>query len=279
MFWRRYILITLLITTRFVGVFACPPGHDILIYRGDTIFVYGLNRLPVGNLFGGRNICGAGDGDEVISTGGNTYTIVWEIENNQLYLIGIYSMCYDEDSVKADLNELFGEKAINGRVKADWITSGRNWISLTNVTRGGKELIAYYYGTVPMFKKEFEFEFLEGKLLNVDTFDHPKARRLGTRQSIHNRNNSVYTNIDWDNLPKLQEPIIVTLTVSVNEDGEIDEVEVVRKSDIELFNQEAIRVVKSIPDWDVIFIRGQHIRAPWDISILFSEENRRKFGR
>ena len=132
---------------------------------------------------------------------------------------------------------------------------------------------------MPVFKKEMEFEFLEGKLMNVKTFDNSKSRESTYRQEDRKRANFIYTNIDWDNLPKQQMPLRVITRFSANEDGKIDDVEVMRKSDNEIFNQEAVRVIKLIPDWDVVFLRGQFSRQWFTMPITFSEENREKYGK
>jgi len=105
-----------------------------------------------------------------------------------------------------------------------------------------------------------------------------------SRQSTYSQNarkllNFIYTNIDWDKLPKQQMPIRVITRFSANEDGKIDEVEIMRKSDNEIFNQEAVRVIKSIPDWDVIFLRGRPYRQWFSMAIIFSKENRKKYGK
>ena len=50
-------------------------------------------------------------------------------------------------------------------------------------------------------------------------------------------------------------------------------------SSYEIFNQEAIRVIKLIPDWDVIYIKGKHFRTQWIMPIKFSEEKRKEYEK
>ena len=269
-----------------IEAFATPQAPNILVYNGDTIFVF-LNVLPDEfykidtvtvdssnnkyinhilnvNLFGDKKgyfttACWAG------------FRSAWEIVENQLYLTGIYSCCYNQDSLKADLTSLFKEKAINGKVKADWINS--------DVTvKGGKEL-TFFYNEIPVFKKEIEFVFQAGKLINIQTFDNSKSRESAFHQNQNKMISFIYSNIDWDNLPAQQMPLRVIAKFSANEDGKIDEVEVMRKSDHEIFNQEAVRVIKLIPDWDVLLIRGQLYRHSFFMPITFSKENREKYGK
>jgi len=278
MFWRKYILTIFFVATGFAKLFACPEATNILILNGDTASIY-LNSLPselqksnlavrrcrvVTHLFGD-------DGSIWVNSGSMyEFEITWEIKNDQLYLTGIYSWGYERDSIKADLSELFQE-VVNGKIKANWV-SGK--------VRGGKKLIFYHLGLIPIYEKELEFEFFEGRLLNVTTFDNSRTR-LSYRQNREKLPNFIYRNIDWDNLPQQQMPVVVAVEFWSNEDGTINEVQVTRKSDIEIFNQEAVRVIKSIPDFDVVYRKGQHFpAAAWGMtSIVFSEENREKFGR
>ena len=74
-------------------------------------------------------------------------------------------------------------------------------------------------------------------------------------------------------------PLLINLRFSANEDGKVDKVEIIRKSDNEIFNQEAVRVIKLLPDWDVFFLQGQLDRQWFNMPILFSEGNREKYGK
>ena len=259
----------LLIVTGFVVVFATPQIPDILIYKGDTLYVYlylpnefyKASILKV-NLFGDKKTCKT-------TACGREYQAKWEIIENQLYLTGIYSCCYYEDSIKADLTSLFKGKVINGKAKADWISS-------KTFAQGGEKLITLdFYMTV--FKKEIEFDFHKGKLLNINIFDTSKSRRSVYSQDTEKLLNFIYANINWDNLPKQKEPIRVITRFSANEKGKVDDVEFVQKSDNEIFNLEAVRVIKSIPDWDVIYNKGQLYRQYFNMPVIFSEENRKKY--
>ena len=54
------------------------------------------------------------------------YVATWRIEDDALYLVALDSwICKDlrpENCKRADLGELFGEKYVDGKVKADWFT-------------------------------------------------------------------------------------------------------------------------------------------------------------
>ena len=178
MSWEKYILTKLFIAVGLAGVFATPQIPDKLVYNGEVLSVYLYlpdefykpDTVPIGqfesiytvNLFGNKKTCNS-------TACGREYQATWEIVENQLYLTGIYSCCYYEDSIKADLTSLFKEKVVEGKVKADWVNS-------KNIVRGGEELL-FFSSDIPVFKKEIEFEFFNGKLLNINVFDNSKSRQ------------------------------------------------------------------------------------------------------
>jgi hypothetical protein len=45
------------------------------------------------------------------------------------------------------------------------------------------------------------------------------------------------------------------------------------------FDQEAVRVVKSIPEWDVFYRHEKLERRNWNLPIIFSNENRKKYSK
>ncbi len=47
----------------------------------------------------------------------------------------------------------------------------------------------------------------------------------------------------------------------------------------ETYNQEAIRVIKTIPEWDIYYIKGEFKRKVWMMPIIFSKENRNKYKK
>jgi hypothetical protein len=267
----------LFIVIRITKIFATAQTPEELIYKGNTFFVYlylpdefykfdtvkinsskYINRILNVNLFGDKKSCNS-------TACGNGYLASWKIVNNQLYLTGIYSCCYEEDSIKADLKFLFKERVVNGKVKADWVTQ--------KDVRGGIGLF-FWNDATPIFRKEYGFDFFNGKLMNIKIFDNSKSRKSSYNHNDRKLLNFIYKSIRWDKLPLQKEPIRVILRFSANEFGRIDEVEVTKGAD-EIFNKEAIRIIKSIPNWDIIYIKGQHYRQWFSIPIIFSEERKK----
>ena len=79
-------------------------------------------------------------------------------------------------------------------------------------------------------------------------------------------------------MPNLNTVVVeVSLQFSANEDGVIDSVEVIEGYNV-IFDREAVRVIKSVPEWDVWVKHGKPIREYSKITIEFSEANRKEYN-
>ena len=74
-------------------------------------------------------------------------------------------------------------------------------------------------------------------------------------------------------MPRVKKSKTVFVQFSANEQGNIDRVSIIKGSR-NVFNQEAARVVKAIPEWDVYYRRGEFEKRIWTIPVIFSRENR-----
>ena len=266
--------LTLILTLAFsLQGFSTPQSPERLIYKGDTLrlFGYPLDKHPnIDSLrfkmFGKKDYWGCGS-----TACGNSYLAEWTIIDNQLYLTNIYLCCETTKAVSKDsLKFLFGEKYVNGKVKADWVTG--NLYS----PRGKRLFYNHDIADGGTFEYELEFYFIKGKLAGTKLYDNRKAKQ----SEYHDWKliEYIYNNINWDILPKLDAIVRVVVEFSANENGIIDSVKVLRGYN-KIFDQEAIRVIKSIPEWDVYFRKGKHVRMPWNMPITFSEENRLKYKK
>lgn len=263
-------MIFILLTFSVKQVFATSQIPDRLIYNNDTLSIFAnpLEQLSDidslrSKLFGDKKGC--------MSTAcWREYFAEWTIVDSQLYLTGIFSCCYYKDNIKSDLQQLFGDKFINGKVKADWVTAKM-------LSPQGKQLYYVHMGYESLYEKEVVYEIVNGQLKGITTYDNTKSRK-----SIYSNDTTlfkfIYSNINWETLPNTEKPVKVFIKLSANEQGIIDTVTVMKGFD-ETFDSEAIKVIKSIPDWDVFYRRGLHERRPWIVPIIFSEENRQKYKK
>lgn len=250
--------------------FATPQIPDLLIYKGDTLRLYATpleylyeNSYQKPDLWGEEEAC--------ISTAcWRGYQAEWTIEGDYLYLTNIYTCCPPIDKRKADLKRIFGNRYVNGKVKADWFSG--------NAISPQGELLYYLHDAYhSVYEEEIEFVFKNGRLVETTVYDNS-----GTRRSVYSENQSklkeyLYSNIRWDSLTLPPDrPVRVIVQFYTREDGTI-EAKVVRGADT-AFNEEAIRVVESIPEWDLIIKRGIVQKNWWTVTIMFSENNRKKYG-
>lgn len=259
-------IILLTVSVRKVLGTSQVPGR--LIYKHDTLSIFAnpleqlldIDSLRL-KLFGDKKGC-------MTTACWRGYYAEWTIIDKELYLTGIYSCCYYEDNIKSDLQQLFGEKFNNGKVKAHWVTA-------KILSPQGKQLYYVHAGYESLYEKEVVFEIVNGQLKGTTNYDNSKSRI-----SIYSQDTAlqkfIYSNIEWETLPEPDNPVRVIVQFSANEQGVIDSVKVMKGFDV-TFDNEALRIVKSIPEWDVFYRRGQHERRAWILSIVFSEENRQKY--
>jgi hypothetical protein len=79
--------------------------------------------------------------------------------------------------------------------------------------------------------------------------------------------------INWSILPKIKGEIRVFVQFSANIHGLIDRTEVIRGYNKD-FDKEAIRVVKSIPQWDILYSHGKFIRMNYILPVIFNSEKK-----
>lgn len=267
---RINVFIVILLTVSLHKTFATVQEPDIIIYKGDTLLLnanplelFYKNELERPQFFGNKKGC--------MSTAcWRDYRAEWTIIDNELYLTGIFSCCYREDNLKANLNELFGNKCINSKVKADWVTG--NIFALT-----GKYICVLHSIDAMIYEGELEFQINKGKLVGTKLFDNSKSRQSNYSQSDNLRLEYIYNNINWKLLPLLDnEKIRVIVEFSANEKGIIDSVKILKGND-KVYDDEAIRVIKTIPNWNIYYRHGKLVREHWVQSINFSKENREKY--
>lgn len=268
---RKVFILTILLTVYLLRTFATSQIPDRLIYNGDTLSIF---ANPLEQLYDNDtirpNFFGKNEGCESTACW-RGYVAEWLIFEGNLYLTGIRSCCYYEDSVKADLKELFGAKFINGKVKADWFTADI-------ISPQGKLLFYVHMGYESLYETELEFQFVKGKLIGTKIYDNSKSSQSEYSQNDKKLKEFIYSNINWSILPKLKKKTVkVFVQFSANEKGNIDSVNVMRGYN-SIFDKEAVRVVKTLPVWDIYYRHGEHQRVNWTLPIAFSEENRKNYN-
>lgn len=269
---RLNFLIVILLTVSFSETFATVQTPDIIVYKGDSLLLYGAplemlykNKSERPKFFADKKGC-------MNTACWRGYRAVWKVIDNELYLTGILSCCYREDNIKVDLKQIFGNKCIDGKVKADWV-------STTIIAPTGKYLFSLHDIDEMLYEGELEFQFINGKLIGTKTYDNSKSRLSIYSKDENKLLDFIYSNINWSDLPKHEnQERKVVLRFSANEKGIVDDVQVMRSCD-SIFDKEAIRVLKTIPEWDTIYRHGKLYRTIWTMPINFSKENQEKYKK
>lgn len=269
---KNSILFLFLLTAPLFRTFATSQIPDRLVYKGDTLSIF---ANPLEQLYDNDSLRPKffGDKEGCISTAcWRGYEAEWIITDNQLYLTGIFSCCFYQDSIRADLKELFGNKCINGKVKANWFTADI-------IAPQGKELYYVHMGYGSLYEKELELQIKNGQLIGTRTYDNSKSRQSIYSHKEEKLREFIYTNINWAALPKIDdETVKVYVQFSANENGIIDSVKVMKGYNA-IFDEEAIRIVKAIPEWDIFYRHEIVERRSWTLPIIFSEDNRKKYKK
>lgn len=262
-----------------IKAFATAQIPDILIYKGDTLSLFDcpLNYFPDKNLIHPKKLFGS-KGCFYTACYRN-YIATWTIEENKLYLLNIRNACYPTDMkyVKvsynsgadtlgteyADLETLFSDRIVNGRVPADWVDA-------KIIAPTGNCLFYIQDGFMSIFEKEVEFTIENGTLIQIQEFDNSKTRISKYTQDQKLLIEFIKDNINYSNLPKQDNDVrVVVIILNSTDDGKIDTVRILRGFN-EVFDKEAERVVKSIPEWDVLYRHGQRTRGPvWMVPVIF----------
>lgn len=273
-----------------VNVFGSAQIPDLIIYNGDTLSLYSCPLYSYPNqdlitpqgLFGGRGC--------FFSACLRNNVATWEIIDGKLYLCEIRNACYptsmrgvsgsyksgvNKESIGneyADLKVLFPQIFKDGKVKADWVDGKM-------VSPQGKLLHYVHMGFQSIYEKELELDFSNGKLIGTKTYDNSKTRQSELSKNSEKLKDFVYSHIDWESLPKCDDKTIrVVLQFSANENGIVDSVKVIKGYD-GIFDNEAIRVIKAIPDWDVYYRHGKPQRINFSFPVVFNDENRNKYRK
>ncbi len=256
--------------------FGTAQVPDFLVYEGDTMMLFSLplESHPNKSLFVPEVLFGKEYSLRTDAWRG--YSATWEIEEGRLYLVAIYNPCYaleeerssdestDELGVEyADLQSLFPTQFKEGRVAADWF-SGNLFAPF------GECLFYVHDGFESIYEKELEFGVENGMVVARKEWDNSKTRKSVYTTDFKKLNEFIVASINWDNLPQadgIVRKVFVRISL-VNEEGKITEA-VVARGVGEPYDTEAVRVVKMLPEWEVIYRHGKVRRSSWVLPVTF----------
>lgn len=262
----RYLAF-LLLTTPSLQIFATEQYPDYLIYNGDTLEMYSYpfesyrkaHPNPIyDTLFECRSTA--------LYRG---YVAYWEIRRDSLFLIKVevYSYNpkrYEAEFVSIDKSIIFKEIPYDSDIFASWVNSTCLVFLEDTVNKNHSEC-----------PNERTFTFQNGKLKNTKFYDNSKTSApmdwTMTRHYIqHNIN---FSRIH--NLP--QEECVVNVNFDhVSKNGGIRKATAVcaKGNCSKEMLKEAVRVVKSIPRYNVYYHYGKPMRYEFSLPVCFSDSLR-----
>ncbi|MFT3739079.1 MAG: hypothetical protein QM786_09995 [Breznakibacter sp.] len=232
---------------------------DFLIYKGDTLSIY---ANPLESYFDSIS-----RPDSIFDKYGYNSTACWrgyigfwELKNDSLFLLELQG-----DSTIIDLSLIFNDRKTDTKIFADWVDD-----SILNPY--GKLVLYEHMGYASIYEFEREFIFSKGVLTGIQEYDNSKSRRCKFTENTELLKEFIKANVNYANVKNkpYEKARVFVQICSVTEDGKIDRVKVICGWDNER-DKEAIRVVKLIPEWDIVYRHGKQIHIPWIIPVTFGE--------
>ena len=273
---KRFITILVILIFQFAGFANSVLAQDRLIWNGDTTHFSVLSK-PIQLLYLRDDIDSLssiifGEKEPGINTSwGTDYIADWRIIKNEIFLTAIFRVNHDNSIIKSDLESVFGAEYENGSVKA-------NWISEQLLISKGK-LVHFLGRGNEFYETEQVLTIKNGELIEQREYDNTKSYNSIFAENRDSLQNFIYSNIDWEKVPDLKnKKIKVLITIVSGETPMPDSIYISRGSENEKLNQEALRVVKQLPEWNVYYRRGEFCRITWNVAIIFDEQKRMKYA-
>lgn len=261
---KKHLIIFLL----FIGlsvqyIYATQQIPDKLIYKGDTLDIHAFifDRYI-------QEITLSEKANKEIENAKSISTALWrglvatyEVRNDSLFLIGVKG-----ENKEVDLSLIFGKTT----------DIFMHWHSGTSTTYADQ--VIYDTSFIGGFYKyETDFHFEKGILRKTEKFENAIKPSPYT-QNDQLRMNFIKQAINYKKLPILQKDIKVIIRIDpkqISPKGKIMDAKILRGHSKE-FDEEAVRVIKSIPQWDIITRRGKPDGVFFTQPILFSKEDQEK---
>lgn len=234
--------------------FSMEDNPDYIITRGDTLEIW---EFPLESYFKKDSrpdylFVDATDKEYNLKN----YVAYWELRNDSLFLLKV-----NINSKEIPLSRIFKSNPNNFEIYAFWYNA-----SIT--TQKGK-LMA---GLLSEF--EFIYSFKNGKLTNEETNHYTIFSESDYTNNPELLMKYIQNNIDYSSLKEPYEKAKVFVQIlRVSEFGVIDSVGIIRGWD-SVRDSEAIRVVKSIPEWTVLHKNGKHFDFTWTIPVKFGQNEK-----
>lgn len=242
---------------------ATPQARDVLYWNGTKYYIFPYidieSRLNANELERLNELK-----TEKPPTGNQRgYSYEFIIDSDTLFLISV------NDAYKKDITEsLFG-----GNIKMPMI-----FFSDTLYLGYGEAYYDHAWWTM-VYESEITMFFQNGVVQWMKD-NKNKSKQSPYTYNIQLFQEYIYSNIQWNELDfqTLQKKPIVYLGYETDSIDKIDNVKILRSSGYAQFDEEAVRVLKSIPSISVSFVKGKYIHHSYQVRIEYDTEKAKKHG-
>lgn len=188
------------------------------------------------------------------------YIATWEIIGNELYLVNIESDL--SDTIEINLEKLLPGEVINGRVRASWVTD-------TLIVPRGECIFYVHSGYQSVYEKESEIIVQEGNVVKRVDWNNYWACRPGYWENPELLKDFIYGHIDWGKVAA-NTPERARVVFCIIPSEEIKPVvKIIRSSGSTIFDEEAMKAVQMLEEWETLYQRGKLFRQSWVVPVIF----------
>ncbi len=250
-----------------VIAFSSEKMRDIVISKGDTFQLFSNPLKSYFDKKGNQKINGRKLPETKVSFYNAGYQATWELKNDSLYLISLVQYSYGKKPVFFDLEREFKTKKVFAK-----------WFSASGLmTKGG---LILYFNTFQdsIYEEEFFVSFEKGMLTKKTKYSKIKSYNSVFIEDQDSLKAFVCSKIDWSKVPSFGgKPQKITMMLYSGETKKLGNIELTKKSKINALNTELVRVMKALPEWSVFYKRGKVHHGKWIVSLIFTEEERKKY--
>src|SRR5690606_1687201 len=151
------------------------------------------------------------------------------------------------------------------------------WVTGDLYIPKGKLIHYIHAGYSSIYEKKIVLTFANGKVI-----DQKRDKYSNSHHSVYTKNTdslhrSIYSHVNWKIIPHLgKEKKTIVVTIESGDNPKPEHIHVVNGKN-DLFDQEALRVIKMLPDWDVNYKHGKVYHEVFSVPIVFDEANREKY--
>jgi len=271
---KNFFLTILLTGFSFAGLATGPGIYDKLIISKDTFLI---KQSPLYQLFQKKNIyqnaLWTGITDYVPSWD-KSFIGIWEIKNDSLFLNEILLISSEGTICTKNIihNCFLSEKIKNEQIFADWYAGDL-------ISPRGKKLFYCSNSEDNIFESDMIYEIKDGLNVKFGLYNNSKSQQSEYFDNPILLKTHIYSKIHWEKVSAeidSTDKKVYCRIISCDDNAKVDSIAVVRGIS-PLLNAEAIRVIKSIPQWQIIYKKGVRKTPYFIIPINFNLKNMNQY--